>query len=311
LLLKGVKMVTINFGYACISLSVPNCSTAKTVTATNLRKIADPAERLLRLRRVAQANLTNTVRLLWFNKVHRIKLYRFSSQLVPLATHPLTTGWDYVRDLAGDFRRVGEVVKENGLRVSMHPGQYTVLSSPNPAVVQRGIADLEYHANVLNAMGLGTEAKLVLHVGGAYQGKTQAMERFVANFKRLRQDIQERLVLENDDTTYSAQDVLGLCRRLGIPMVLDVHHWQCLNDGESLADLVPAVFATWHDLPPKIHFSSPKSERELRAHADYVNAADFKAFLAIAGNADFDVMIEAKAKEKALFKLWEEIRWWQ
>jgi len=119
--------------------------------------------------------------------------------------------------------------------------------------------------------------------------------------------VQKRLVLENDDTSYSIGAVLEICQELEIPMVLDVHHHNCYNQGEDLGDYLEDIFATWSDRTPKIHFSSPRSKKHPKRHADYINPDAFQKFLDLASNYEFDVMIEAKMKDKALFKLREEL----
>ena len=123
--------------------------------------------------------------------------------------------------------------------------------------------------------------------------------------------MRKRIILENDDKVYSASDVLPICKHLNIPMVLDIHHHWCNNTGDQIENLLPDIFSTWDDqvIPPKIHLSSPKSEKNNRAHADYVDPNFFYDFLKKAKeiNRDFDVMIEAKCKDKALIELMTQL----
>lgn len=298
----------LDFGYACISNIIKDCSTAKTVTVTQFKKINDPETRLWKLKHITETNLQNTIRLLWHNIAEDIMLYRFSSQLVPLATHQLGQIWDYTEECAAQFAKIGRIITENGLKVSTHPGQYTVINTPKEDVFSRAKADLKYHNQVLEAMNLNSTAKMVTHTGGVYGDKKKAKERFITNFKRLDSVIQSRIVLENDDTAYSIGDVLEICQELEIPMVLDVHHHNCYNQGEDLKEYLPKIFATWSKRRPKIHFSSPRSKEKPRHHADYIDAADFKEFLDLAAGHNFDVMIEAKQKDKAVLKLRKELR---
>lgn len=88
---------------------------------------------------------------------------------------------------------------DNDIRVSMHPGQYTVLNSPNDDVVKRAIEDLNYHVKVLDNFGVGENHKIILHIGGVYNDKEQAINRFADNYKRLNDQVRERLVIENDE----------------------------------------------------------------------------------------------------------------
>jgi len=121
--------------------------------------------------------------------------------------------------------------------------------------------------------------------------------------------IKDRLIIENDDKSYTARDVLELCRSVAAPMVLDVHHHFCCNDGGDLAALWPDIAATWRGGIPKIHMSSPKDGTNIRAHADYIHADEFIAFLNLAKNQDkdFDVMLEAKQKDLAVYKLMNDL----
>jgi len=94
------------------------------------------------------------------------------------------------------------------IRGSMHPGQYTVLNSPNEEVVEKSIMDLEYHCKFLDSLGVDYSNKIILHVGGVYGDKISAMERFKHNFNRLSNSLKKRLVIENDDKSYTIEDVL-------------------------------------------------------------------------------------------------------
>lgn len=297
-----------DFGYACISTLVKDSSPAKTVTVKRLTSFDDPGARLEILRRILKTNLDNTLRLLWHNIAHGIRLYRLTSQIAPLATHSLAEEWDWRSEFKDQFHQVGEVMHRHRLRISSHPGTHTVLNSPTERVVQGAIAELNYHNQIFEAFGLDHRARMVLHVGGAQGSKADGLRRFRENFPRLPEACRRRLLIENDDTLYTAEEVLGLCQAIGVPMVLDIHHDAVNPSATALADLVPAIFATWPpDEKPKIHVSSPASDKEPKAHADYVNPGDFTAFLKLTAGHDFDVMIEAKKKDAAVLRLWEDI----
>ncbi|MGE5674664.1 MAG: UV DNA damage repair endonuclease UvsE [Mycobacterium leprae] len=295
------------FGYACISTLIPDSSPAKTVTVKRLETIADPDARIEICRRVARTNLQNTRRLIFHNAASGLLLYRITPQLVPLATHPIMAGWDWESDLADDFAAVGEVMRAFGMRISSHPGQYTVLGSARPEVVRAAVADLEYHARLHERLDHGSAGRIILHVGGAQGGKEAAMERLAQNLSLVSPSVRKRLTLENDDTTYGTGEVLPFCQRLGLPMTFDIHHHQLNPAGAELESALPAVLATWSaDEPPKMHVSSPRDAQNPKAHADYVDAQQFRTFLAVAhtvGFEPFDVMVEAKMKDAAAIKL--------
>lgn len=312
----------VRFGYVAMSTVIKDCSPSKTMTMTSLRKLDDREAAVRRLESIARGNLHNTLRLLRHNRASDIKVYRLTSKLVPLATHPELRDWNPFAALAGDFAEVGQYIKENGIRVSFHPDHFTVLSTPRPEVLASSVRDLRHHTDMLSAMELPATAKNNIHIGGAYGDKPLAAARFAQNFRELAPELQERITLENDDKTFNAVETLEVCKTLGLPMVLDLHHQWVNNEGELPWELWPDISRTWQTplaqkdapsdrpLPPKIHVSSPRSPSDPRSHADNVDPAPLLAFLKriAADTAAVDVMIEAKAKDGALFELMETLK---
>ncbi|MCX7781436.1 MAG: UV DNA damage repair endonuclease UvsE [Negativicutes bacterium] len=299
----------IRFGYVAIALGAPQGSPNKTITVKNFERIQDPEGRLFRLRSILRENLETTIRILRYNVAHQIHVYRFTSKTVPLATHPYTAGWDYIEEFKVQWAEIGKIIAANDLRVSAHPDHYTLLNSPQPEVLSASIRDLEYHVAMLDAMKIAAGPQLVIHIGGLYKNKVSSLERFITEFNKLPASIRFRLMLENDDKIYSTSDVLALCQTIKAPMVLDIHHHACVQSGEPLSSLWPQIIKTWNGAIPKIHLSSPKSEKDFRSHADYVNVEDFLGFLQMAKeiNHDFDVMVEAKQKDLAMLKLLNDL----
>ncbi|WP_053216995.1 UV DNA damage repair endonuclease UvsE [Virgibacillus senegalensis] len=299
----------LRFGYVSTALSLWEASPSRTLTFTNWKKL-DKDEREEKLYYLTEQNVINTLRALHYNIAHGIDIYRMSSSLVPLATHP-EVNWDFVTPFRGLFKEIGALVKKHSLRVSFHPNQFTLFTSPQEHVTDNAIIDMTYHYDMLEAMGLHKEATMNIHVGGAYGNKQEAIERFDRNFVKLDGDIRRQTTLENDDKTYTAEETLQICEKHGVPFVFDYHHhWA--NPGEgAYQELLPRIFATWDGtgFRPKFHLSSPKSKKLYRAHADYVEkdfAMNFINALKAHG-ASADIMIEAKAKEKAALKLVEEL----
>lgn len=299
-------------GYVAMTLNLEDCSPSGTVTYTAFERLTGEEARLYRLRKVANKNLQNTLRILRYNKALGITVYRLTSKLIPLATHPDLQFWRYTDDFADSLRDIGKFVKQNDLRVSTHPDHFTLINSPLTKVFEDSIRDLDYHVKLFEAMELEeSKYKLVLHVGGVYGNKQDSIERFSSNFVRLPDRIRSRLIIENDDKSYNTYEVLKICQKLGTPMVLDVHHHNCLCGKGSLESLLPNIFDTWKGeyFPPKIHFSSPRNRKDYRSHADLIDYDEFIGFLKIAAglNRDFDVMLEAKSKDTALIKLSDEL----
>jgi UV DNA damage endonuclease len=252
-----------------------------------------------------------------------ITMYRMSAELAPYATHPdLPEFHDQVSEAASELGRLGAFARAQGLRLSVHPGQHVVLNSPDVALVQRSAADLNLQAKILDAMGLGPEAVIVIHMGGVYGDRAASRGRFAENLAALPADTQQRLVLENDDVRFSVEDTLWANRQTGIRLVFDNLHHRLNNPaGLDTRQALAACLATWHSSTrPKVHFSSPRTEMLVVAqgggeparihpprwnnHADHANPFEFIDFLRLAeGLAPFDVMLELRAKDSALFQL--------
>jgi UV DNA damage endonuclease len=312
----------VRFGYVAMSTLIPDCSPSKTMTMASFGKLGDREAGLRKLEAIARINLHNTLRLLKHNTGSDIMVYRLTSKLIPLATHPDLQDWNPFSALAEEFAEVGTYVKKHGMRVSFHPDHFTVLSTPRPEVLVSSIRDLQHHKDMLEAMGLPATAKNNIHIGGAYGDKPVSAERFCMQCSALPLELRERMTLENDDKTFNAVETLEVSRRLGLPMVLDIHHQWVNNDGELPWELWPEIQKTWTSslalkdvlpgelLPPKIHVSSPRSPSDPRNHADGVEPAPLVAFLKriAADTPAVDVMIEAKLKDGALFGLMEAMK---
>ncbi|AWV31709.1 MULTISPECIES: UV DNA damage repair endonuclease UvsE [Paenibacillus] len=312
----------VRFGYVAMSTVIKDCSPSKTMTMASFKKLDDREAALRRLENIARMNLHNTLRLMKHNVASDIMVYRLTSKIIPLATHPDLQDWNPFAALAEEFAEVGQYVKKHGLRVSFHPDHFTVLSTPRPEVLINSVRDLQYHVDMLVAMGLPAMAKNNIHIGGAYGDKPVAAKRFEEHFRALPSALQERITLENDDKTFTAPETLAVSQSVGLPMVLDIHHQWVNNEGELPWELWPDILQTWRSelaqkdvpsgelLPPKIHVSSPRSPSDPRSHADGVEPAPLLAFLKriAADTPAVDVMIEAKLKDGALFGLMEAMK---
>lgn len=300
----------INFGYVAISMKLKESSPNKTVTLKNLEKV-DKSLWRGRVEELSKLNIENTIRILRYNNAYGVKLYRFTSKIVPFATHEAFKDWDWRGILKDDFEKLGNVVKETGVRVSTHPDHFTLLNSPKKEVLESSIKDLEYHCSMFELMGLGDEYKMVLHIGGMYKNKKDSIKRFYEGYSQLDERIKKRLILENDDKIYNVEEVLDICKTVKIPMVLDVHHDMCNPSEYELKNIIGEIFNTWGNekFPPKVHVSSPKCEKEIRSHHEFINSVEFINFINDVKEkiGDFDVMIEAKNKDLAVFKLMEEL----
>jgi UV DNA damage endonuclease len=299
----------IRFGYVANAMALWNASPSKALTFSRYTKLPKE-ERLEKLKEVTSLNLSHTKRILFYNLAHEIELYRFSSSLVPLATHP-EVSWDFITPFQQEWKEIGDIVKKYHLRTSFHPNQFTLFTSPRDDVTMNAVKDMEFHYGMLDAMGITDQSIINIHIGGAYGDKIETLKRFHHNFKSLPDYIKKITTLENDDKTYNIEETLLTCEKEKVPMILDYHHYLANDGGHDLSLLLQRIFATWENskLIPKVHLSSPKSEKAFRSHADFV-ALDFVLpFIKLAKdlNQDFDIMIEAKQKDLAMQKLIEEI----
>jgi UV DNA damage endonuclease len=296
----------IRFGYVAQAIHLWDASPAKTVTWTRYQQLKKQ-ERMEKLLHVTRQNLDHTLRMLYYNVAHGIPLYRFSSSIVPLATHP-EVRWDFTTPFQNVWQEIGKLVKKKHLRVSFHPNQFTLFTSAKEDVTKNAVIDMEYHYRMLEAMGLENVGLINIHIGGAYGDKTKTITRFHQNLLELPAQIKRIMTLENDDKTYNAEETLEACEMEGIPFVFDYHHHMANPCETPLEKLLPRLFNTWA-ITPKIHISSPKAEKEFRSHADYVDL-DFVlplVYLLREYGHDVDFMIEAKAKDQAMLKLVEDL----
>lgn len=296
----------IRMGYACISVKTKNNPNKKT-TVAQVNKL-DPSARLKKLRQVMQANFFNLMDLLAYNVENQIFLYRLPSEFVPLATHPVAAEWDWAKEFAWDFQKAGNYIRNQGIRLTAHPGHYSILNSDKPSVLESTIADFSYHAKVFDLLGLDDNSVLVTHVGGVYEDKASSLDRFASNFELLPENVKRRLVVENDDTSFTMREVLELCERIGVPMVFDIHHHNCHSDGEVWTEYLPRIIQTWGERTPKMHMSSPKSANDFRAHADDIDPEAFLTFVSALADYDVDIILECKNKDDALLTLRRELK---
>ena len=299
----------IRFGYVANTVGLWDASPSKTLTFTRYSTLSKD-ERMEKLKFITAQNLQNTKRILHYNIAHEIDVYRFSSSLVPLATHPEVM-WDFLTPFKNEWKEIGDLIKRFKLRVSFHPNHFTLFTSPREEVTTNAIISMDYHFRMLKAMNALDTGLINIHIGGAYGDKISSIKRFHQNLKKLPKEIKKHMTLENDDKTYDILETLIACEIEKVPMVLDYHHYLA-NSGEiDLPLYLERIFKTWDkfNIVPKVHISSPKSDQAFRSHADFVSLDFVLPFLKIAKelNQDFDIMIEAKQKNLAMQRLVDEI----
>jgi UV DNA damage endonuclease len=244
-----------------------------------------------RIREVTAINLAALAAILRWNIDHGIEVFRISSNTIPFGSHPMNTvrWWDeFAPELAG----LGGLM--DGMSISTHPGQYTVLGSQRPEVVDASLAELEYQARLLSSFGLDTSHKLVIHLSGT-------AERFLAGAERLSPYARARLVVENDER-WSLADVLPL----GFPVVFDVFHHE-LEPSLPELDVRGAVLTaaeTWtsRDGRQEVHFSTQEPGKRPGAHSETLDGAAFADYARAVGDLPLDCVLEVKDKERSALR---------
>lgn len=288
----------IRLGYACISETI-NETTSTNYTYTSFLK----ENSYNKLDNIIVSNLNSLYNILNYNKKNNIHFYRMSSKLIPLSTKKEVV-FDYIYKYKSYYEKIGKLSSK--MRLDFHPDHFCVINSTKEDVIKNSIDILEYHYNILNALNIKDKV-LVLHVGSGTLGKDNSIKRFINSFNKLPIYLKESIALENDDKIFNIEDVTYISNILNIPIVLDYHHHMCNN---SIIDF-ESIFKSWKKTNPKIHFSSPKNKKEFRSHSDYINSDDFISFIELIKDYpyDIDIMIEAKKKDEALFRLIRQLKY--
>lgn len=296
----------IRLGLCCKFLDAP--IRFRVATATALARLS-PEDRLRKISDLCLGNARAVGEAVAYCAEHGIGAFRVNSQILPVKTHP-EVGYEVAELPEGEaveaaFREAGRLAREHDVRLTFHPDQFVLLSSPKPEVIRRSEADLQYHAEVAEWLGADV---LNIHGGGAYGDKASALARVRKQIEKLPDAVRCRLTLENDDRVYTPSDLLPVCRDTGVPLVYDAHHHRCLPDGLSVAQATEAALATW-DREPLFHISSPIegwNGPAPRRHHDFIDIEDFPTQWCAPGTV-LTVDVEAKAKERAIAKLANEL----
>ena len=292
------------FGLCCLFVAEPvtfRTTTAKALSALSRR------DALAKASAVCLHNAQNL--LLAVKTAHRLGIgaFRIMSPLFPRMTHP-DVGYrledlPQAEDIARNMADVRDFAQVRDIRLSFHPDQFVVLSSPHAHVVESSVRELEYQAFLADLTGADV---INIHAGGAYGDKAAALKRLAAVVRDLPEGVSSRLTLENDDVTYSVRDLLPVCGDLGLPLVYDVHHHRCNPDGLGEAEATTLAAATWKGREQYCHVSSPREgwKNKPKPHADYIDPADFPACWL---GRTMTVDVEAKAKELAVVRLMRDL----
>lgn len=283
-------------GYACKLIGVKGTE-LKSCTLKN----ASPD----RLTGLIKHNIGSLNNMIDYNIENNIKLFRISSDLIPFGSGEVNR-IEWWKVFAEDLNFIGDKIKKSNMRVSLHPGQYTILNSNSNDVVQRAVKDLVYHARILDSLGVNSEHKIVLHIGGAYDDKKNSIKRFTENYKMLPDNVKRRLVIENDDRIYNIEEVLDIGLKAGIPVIFDNLHNQINPPGEKMSEIywIEQCRTTWKkdDGTQKIHYSQQAENKKTGSHSDSIAINQFMDFCNRLNRDDIDIMLEVKDKNLSCIK---------
>lgn len=298
----------INLGLCCINTQLREQKVPIFCSRTMIRKnfTVDKAKEL------ALKNVQDISKLIQWNEEHNIKCLRLSSDLFPHFTDKETEKYtiDFARE---ELKRAGDLAKKLGHRILMHPGQYNQVGAQSRDVFEQTVKDLEHHANILDAMGIDENGVLIVHGGGTYGDKKKSIERWIHQFSDLPQCVKNRLVIENCERQYSIDDCLEISQEIGIPVVLDFHHYDCYNTiypenkQRMIHEIADDIIDTWKGKRVLMHVSE-QGDGKIGHHSDYIEEIPHDLFNMLEDKEGLvvDLEVEAKMKEKAIMKLYQK-----
>lgn len=282
-------------GLVCVTAS--QTVRFRTLTRKRLLQLS-PGAQAETLRHLYAANLDRLEIALDFCAAEGIRLYRLISSLFPFADEPI--GEEILTEFTDRMQRIGHDANQLGIRLVSHPDQFVVLNSDRPEVIENSIKILTAHARSFDLLGLPQSPWALMNIHG---GKGDRAERLVQVIRNLPDAIRLRLTLENDEYTYSAREILEICRAAGIPMVFDAHHHVIHEhletyDHFSVAEMLTAAGTTWK-IPAwqLVHISNGKQSFADPHHSDFISQMPD-----CYRNAPW-IEVEAKQKELAIAKL--------
>ena len=298
-------------GYCCISLGCNEGLKKKDHISVNrgMVKKTFQAKGLPYVSELVIENLKDTLKVLDYNIKNNIFVYRLSSDSFPWMSEYRFQDLPNFDVISDYLTQIGNKIKENDIRVSYHPGPFNVLASENPAVVEKTIYELNQHAELMDLMGLDQTHyyPINIHINTTKPSKSEAAARFVMNFDRLSDSCKFRLTVENDDSPnqYSVGNLYAMVyMQIGVPIVFDQHHFNYGPQDMSMEAALRTAYITWDNVKPLTHMSSPRTHEDDKsiptAHADYIYE-EIQTF-----GLDFDIEIEAKAKDLAVLKYREQ-----
>jgi len=296
----------INIGYCCIPIGC-NLNKPKSnhlLVNRGMVKRTFDSKGLNYVSELVILNLKDTIKIIDYNIQNNIFIYRLSSDSFPWFSHYQFKDLPNFNQIQSLLTEIGNKAKSHNMRLSYHPGPFSVLASENQDVVLRTIDDLNKHSELMDLMGLdqSTYYPINIHINTTKPSREEASKRFCDNFNLLSESCKKRLTIENDDklSQYSVKMLYEMVYKIiGIPICFDQHHFNFGPKDQTMEEALKLAHSTWKT-KPLTHMSSPKtledSNSKATAHADYIYES-IQTF-----GLDFDVEIEAKSKDLAVLK---------
>lgn len=260
-------------------------------------------------------NVRDIVPLIEWNEKNNIKVLRLSSDIFPHFTDCETEKYtiDFARE---ELKKAGNLANRLGHRILMHPAQFNQVGAKTKKVFEKTIEDLRHHADILDAMEIDNNGVLIVHGGGVYNDKKGTINRWVEQYFLLPENVKKRLVIEHCEYCYSVHDCLEISEKVrekggDLPVVFDTHHFTCYSqihpdvDIGRASEAVRKVVKTWGSRRPVFHISNQEENAKIGKHSEYIDHFPKYLFDLAQSGFEFDLEVEAKAKEAAIFKLYE------
>lgn len=304
------KPLRIQLGFACINTELRKkeifCSRTTRQKTFNDKGIEY-------VKNLIKSNIRDLKTHVEWNYQNGIRFMRISSNLLPHYTNPNTENYN-MEFIKKDLEEIGRLARLYKQRLTFHPDQFNILTSKDEKIFLKTRNDLKMHSKLLDMMGMDQDSVMIIHIGGIYDNKQEATERFIKNFKKLDEDIQRRIVIENCEKCYNIEDLLYISSQVNAPVVFDTHHFSCYNIlknklEKEAKEYIPYILETWkrRNIKPKFHISEQRPDSRIGAHSDYIECIpDYLLEIPEKYNIDIDIMIEAKMKEKSVFQLYDK-----
>lgn len=261
-------------------------------------------------KQLAIQNIRDISKLVKYNYDNNIRCLRLSSDIFPHFTDTETE--PYTLDFAIDeLVKQGRYIEKCNQRVTMHPGQFNQIGTPNKEIFEKTCKELKMHADILDYMNIPSDGVLCIHGGGVYGDKEKTIKRWIEQFYKLPENVQKRLAIENCERCYSISDCLIISKACNIPIILDSHHYDCYNliypkEKLDIYKYLPDIIDTWikRDIYPVFHISEQREGSRIGAHSDFIeNIPKYMLEIPEKYGIHLDIEVEAKLKEQAIHKL--------